>query len=74
MINGIVKILTFWFMSDVVITTVHGSDKCKTYFCTNQMSLRAIWCGRKVILNQDGAVTGITPHPAVNTWKLANKI
>jgi hypothetical protein len=69
MISGIVKLLTFWFMDDVVITTVHGDDKCKSFFSLKHMSLRAIWCGRHVILNQDGTVSGINPSDK-NTWKI----
>ena len=72
MINLIVKIATYFFMRDVIIKTVYGEDECKTFFCVTHMSLRAVWCGRHVILNQDGTVSGITPHPAVNTWKVIN--
>lgn len=68
MISAIVKILTYFFMEDVTIKTVHGDDKCKSFFCLKYMSLRAIWFGRHVTLNQDGTVSGINPSKN-NTWK-----
>jgi hypothetical protein len=71
MINFIVKVLTSLFMKNVIIKTVYGEDECMTFFCVTHMSLRAVWCDRQVVLNQDGTVTGI--NPSRNTWEVARK-
>ena len=69
MINLLVKALTYIFMRNVVIKTIHGEDECRSFFCVKHMSLRAIWCGRHVILNQNGTVSGINPSEN-NTWEI----